>query len=158
MGLGDLGSISGRIIPKTLKVVLDTSLLNTQQYKVRIKVKVEQSRERNSALPYLSVVAIEKEAFWSPSTTVTNFTYIYLSTYLYIIFILFLFLSMYFKHSITHPSNCINVNLLFSIFLSRLYLSIYLSINIYINDEANTNKIKQGDKLKKLDLFDSIEF
>ena len=30
-GLGDQGSISGRIITKTLKMVLDTSLLNTQQ-------------------------------------------------------------------------------------------------------------------------------
>ena len=29
-GLGDLGSVPGRIIPKTLKMVLDTSLLNTQ--------------------------------------------------------------------------------------------------------------------------------
>ena len=48
---GDLGSIPGRVIPKTLKMVLDTSLLNTQQYKVRIKGKVEQSRERSSALP-----------------------------------------------------------------------------------------------------------
>ena len=38
-GPGDLGSIPGRVIPKTLKMVLDTSLLNTQQYKVRIKVK-----------------------------------------------------------------------------------------------------------------------
>ena len=35
-GPGDLGSISGRIIPKTLKMVLDTSLHNTQKYKVRI--------------------------------------------------------------------------------------------------------------------------
>ena len=34
-GPGDLGSIPGCIIPKTLKIVLDTSLLNTQQYKVR---------------------------------------------------------------------------------------------------------------------------
>ena len=32
-------------------MVIDTSLLNTQQYKVRIKGKVEQSRERSSALP-----------------------------------------------------------------------------------------------------------
>ena len=31
-GPGDLGSIPGRITPKTLKMVLDTSLLNTQQY------------------------------------------------------------------------------------------------------------------------------
>ena len=40
-GPGDLGSIPGHAIPKTLKMVLDTSLLNTQQYKVRIKGKVE---------------------------------------------------------------------------------------------------------------------
>ena len=37
----DLGSIPGRVIPKTLKMLLDTSLPNTQQYKVRIKGKVE---------------------------------------------------------------------------------------------------------------------
>ena len=36
-GLEDQGSIPGRVIPKTLKMVLDTSLLNTQQYKVHIK-------------------------------------------------------------------------------------------------------------------------
>ena len=51
-GLGDLGSIPDHVITKTLKMVLDTSLLDTQQYKVRIKGKVEQSRERSSALPY----------------------------------------------------------------------------------------------------------
>ena len=52
---GDLGSIPGRVIPKTLKMILDTSLLNTQQYKVRIKGKVEQSRERSSTFVYTSV-------------------------------------------------------------------------------------------------------
>ena len=36
-GSGDLCSILGPVIPKTLKMVLDTSLLNTQQYKVHIK-------------------------------------------------------------------------------------------------------------------------
>ena len=36
-------------------MVLDTSLFNTQQYKVHIKGKVEQSRERGSALPYTSM-------------------------------------------------------------------------------------------------------
>ena len=54
-GLGDLGSIPGRVIPKTLKMVFDTSLLNTHQYKVCIKGKVEQSWERSSTLPYTSV-------------------------------------------------------------------------------------------------------
>ena len=41
-------------IPKTLKIVLDISLFNTQQYKTRIKDKLEQSRERSSALPNTS--------------------------------------------------------------------------------------------------------
>ena len=57
-------------------MVLDTSLLNTPQYRVRIKGKVEQFRERSSALPlHLGVVAIVKGAFWSPSAKVANFTY-----------------------------------------------------------------------------------
>ena len=48
---------------------LDAALLNTQNYKARIKGKVEQSRE------WSSVVAIEKGAFRSPPTKVANFTY-----------------------------------------------------------------------------------
>ena len=41
---------------------LDTTLLNTQHYKVRFKGKVEQSWEWSSAHPplHLGVVAIEK--------------------------------------------------------------------------------------------------
>ena len=58
-------------------MVLDTSLLNTQYYKVRIKGTVEQSKERSSALVHLSIVAIEKEAFWSPSSTVKTLRYFY---------------------------------------------------------------------------------
>ena len=59
-GPGDLGSIPCRVIPKTLKMALDTSLLNTLQYKVHIKGKVKQSRERSSALPYTSVLKLLK--------------------------------------------------------------------------------------------------
>ena len=55
-GPEDLGSIPGRIIPKTQKMVLDGSLLNTQHHKVRIKGKVEQSWERSSAFPYTLVL------------------------------------------------------------------------------------------------------
>ena len=50
-----LSSILGSVIPKTLTMVLDTPLLNTQQHKVRIKGKVDQSREKSSALPDNSV-------------------------------------------------------------------------------------------------------
>ena len=52
---GGLGSTPGRVIPKTLKMVLDTYLLNTQQYKVRIKGKLEQSRKNINALLYFLV-------------------------------------------------------------------------------------------------------
>ena len=54
-------------------MVLDATLYNTKHYKVRIKGKVEQSREWNRVLAY-GVVAIEKEAFGSPSIEVANFT------------------------------------------------------------------------------------
>ena len=54
-GPGDLGSIPGRVIRKTQKMVLDASLFNTQQYKVGSKGKVQQSRERSGALPYTAV-------------------------------------------------------------------------------------------------------
>ena len=53
--LRDQASIPGRVIPKTKKMVLDATLLNTQHYKVQIKGKMEQSREWSSALPYTSV-------------------------------------------------------------------------------------------------------
>ena len=61
-GLGELGSIPGRVISKTLKMVLDTSLLNTQQYKIRIKGKVEKFSSYYTS-----------GAFQSPSTNAANF-------------------------------------------------------------------------------------
>ena len=48
IGPRDRGSIPGRVIPKTRKMVLDATLLNTQHYKVGTKGKVEQSRERRA--------------------------------------------------------------------------------------------------------------
>ena len=54
-GPGDRGSIPGRVIPKAQKMVLGATLFNTQHYKVRIKGKVEQSKERSSTIPYTLV-------------------------------------------------------------------------------------------------------
>ena len=69
-------------------MVLEASLLNTQYYHVCIKGNVEQSSERSSALyQHYGVVAIEKGAFRSPSTTVANvnlYIYIYIYIYLFI--------------------------------------------------------------------------
>ena len=50
LGMEDRGSIPGRIIPKTQKMVLDTALLNSKHHKVRIRDKVEQSMEKSSTL------------------------------------------------------------------------------------------------------------
>ena len=46
---GDQGSVPGRVIPKTQKMVLDVTILNNQHYKVRIKGKEEQPREWSRA-------------------------------------------------------------------------------------------------------------
>ena len=50
------GSIPGRVIPKTQKMVLDATLLKSQHYEVRIKGKVEQTKEWSSFLPSTSVL------------------------------------------------------------------------------------------------------
>ena len=76
-----LGSISGRVIPKTLKMVLDSSLLNNQQYKVRIKGKVEKSRERRSDLTNTSAYKLLKR---EPSDHPRLHSPIYLLLYIYI--------------------------------------------------------------------------
>ena len=39
-GMGDLGPIPYRVIPKTQRMVLDAAFLNTQYYEVPIKGKV----------------------------------------------------------------------------------------------------------------------
>ena len=65
-GPGNLGSIPGRVIPKTQKMVLDASLLNTQHYKVRIKGKWINSRKvvMSSPIP-------RRSSYWKGSLRVT---------------------------------------------------------------------------------------
>ena len=64
------------------KMVLHISFLNTQDYKVCIKGKVEQSKERSSAL-HFGVVAIEKGTFALPSIIVANNFYNLLVVFFY---------------------------------------------------------------------------
>ena len=65
-GPGDRGSIPGQVMPKTQKMVLDAALICTQDFKVRIKGKVEQSREWSSALP-----TPRCSSYWKGSLQVT---------------------------------------------------------------------------------------
>ena len=48
-GPGDLGLISGQVIPKAQKMVLDATLLNTLHYKVRITRENRASHEKGVA-------------------------------------------------------------------------------------------------------------
>ena len=68
-GLGVLGSIPGQVIPKTQKMVLDATLLNTQHYKVRVKWSNTEK----------GVAAIEKGVFGSPLTRIAKLTYLLIS-------------------------------------------------------------------------------
>ena len=69
----EIGVQSQVVIQKTKRTVLDTALLSTQHYKVRIKDKVEQSREWSSALPY--ILALTKVT--NSLSTSTQFTSIW---------------------------------------------------------------------------------
>ena len=125
-GPGDWGSIPDWVIQKTQKMVLDGTLLNTQHYKVRIKGKVEQSREWNSNL---GVVAIEKGAFRSPSTKVAIFTYIYRiywynNIYIYISIDIYTYVCMY-----VFAIVCIFFNLSLSLYI---YIYIYVCVCICV--------------------------
>ena len=95
-GPGDLGSVPGRVIPKTQKMVLDASLLNTQHYKVRIKGKVEQSREgvapswcssyRKGSLRVTLDYGRQLYLYIYIYTAICMFVYIYIYIYMHVIF------------------------------------------------------------------------
>ena len=55
---GRPGSIPGRVIPKTQKMIFDASLLKTQYYKIRIKGKWSNPGKGVAPLLYFGVVAI----------------------------------------------------------------------------------------------------
>ena len=80
---GDQGSIPDRVIPKTQKIVLNDTFLNTKHHKVWIKSMWKNPGKGVVPSPTPNVVAIEKGVFWSPSTLVANFTYIYIYIYAY---------------------------------------------------------------------------
>ena len=73
-GPGGRGSILSRVIPKRPKIVLDAALLNTQHYKLLIKVSGAIQGMKQHPPLNLGVVVIEKRAFGSSSTKVANFT------------------------------------------------------------------------------------
>ena len=61
---GDWGSILGRVIPKTEKMILDTSFLNTQHYKKRFKEKLSNPGKGVAPSPTPRCSSYWKGSFW----------------------------------------------------------------------------------------------
>ena len=77
-GLGDWGSISGRVIQKTQKMVFDATLLNTQHYKAWDQGVHRAIQGKGYPLPTPWCCSPWKGAFRLLSVIVANFTsYIY---------------------------------------------------------------------------------
>ena len=107
-GLGDRGSIPGRVIPKTQKIVLDAALLST---KVTIKSKVEQSRKWRCALLFISGHPRRLLHYSS-----YNFLFLFLLSFLFSSSMFFSLLSHLFPHTLflfTHVSNFLKFFCLF---------------------------------------------
>ena len=119
-GPGDLGSIPGRVIPKTQKMVLDSSLLNTQHYKERIKGKVEQSREgvAPSPTPWCN-------SYRKGSLRVT----LDYGHQLYLLCIIIIFLDKFFN---SFYSNSVGFLVFFSLFQCFSCCMLHLSSGMYI--------------------------
>ena len=146
---GDLGSIPGRVIPNTLKMVLDTSLLNTQQYHVRIK-GVKWSNLGKGVAP---TPTPRRSSHWKESLLVAldycHQLYLYIYIYIYIYILIYgETVSLYHNSSVwletpeasrwgrnppNNPSVCLAVCMYvcLSVCLS-LSLSLYIYIYIYI--------------------------
>ena len=91
-------------------------MLNTQHYKVRIKVNWSNSGNGLVPSPRPQCSAIEKGAFWSPSTKVTNFNfYLYIFIYAYIYLYTYIFRVIVFTPSLS------------------LSLSVHMKVLLYIH-------------------------
>ena len=71
-------SIPGRVLPKTQRLVLDSSLLNTQPYTVQIKGKWSNTGK------LLAPLTSPCSSYWNTSLRVAQLVYIYIYIYIYI--------------------------------------------------------------------------
>ena len=92
--LGDWSLIPGQVMPKTQKMVLDTSLLNIQQYKVRIKSKWSKSEKGVAPSPTSSC-----SSYWEENLRVNldygRPAYIYIYIYIQICMYICIYLYIY---------------------------------------------------------------
>ena len=82
-GPGDLGSVPGRVIQKTLKWYLIPPCLTFGNIRYGSRVKWSNLGKGVAPFPTHRCSSYWKGAFWSPSTTVANFTFLYTHTHMY---------------------------------------------------------------------------
>ena len=138
-GLGDLSSIPGHVIPKILKMVLDTSLRNTQQYEVYIKGKVEQSRERvvPSPTPWCSsywkgspLVALDKRL----QTLLTVLSSVIFPARIFInnFFTLLVSTLTFYQSGFLKDGNIVFTSLMIFFIKSTFFLSSYVNVDVVV--------------------------
>ena len=134
-GPGDRGSILDLVIPKTQKIVLDTSFLNAQHHKVQIKVKVEQSKEMISILPYISVsYLLKREPSVGPWLwlLIYKYIYIYICRYSYMCMYTYTYMC---KPIYVYIYMCIHMSVYMWVYVciyACMYIHIYIYIHVYI--------------------------
>ena len=109
-GPDDRGSIPSRVIPKTQKLYLMPSCLTHGIIRYGSRVSWVIRGKELSLFLHLSIAAIEKRAFGSLLTSVSQLIYIYIYTYIYI-----------YIYS-TRACVCIYVSVFFSIYMCFLVL------------------------------------
>ena len=118
---GDLGSVPGCVIPKTLKMVLDTSLLNTQQirYVSRVKCSNPGKGVAPSPIPLCS-------SYWKGSLLITlNYGCQLLLTYFVIYWFQYIIIKSQFPQSPVYRAyNTLIVSLAEGLNISKLGVSL----------------------------------
>ena len=117
------------------KMVLDASLLNTQHYKVRIKGKVEQSREgvAPSPTPWCSSHRKGSLLVILDYGRQLYFTYIDISLIFSAVHVKSIYLSIYLSITLFLKFIHIYISLIvYTAHIKSIYLSIYLSINSHL--------------------------
>ena len=123
---------------KDSKMVLDASLLNTHNYKIGIKNKWSNSGK--GVAPSPTVVAIEKEDFRLPSTTVSQSTY-YIYIYIDIDKIyIYIYIYSYIKVH-TH---------IYIIYTAKTHKNVYTYIHIYTHTYIKTHTLAQNYKTHRI--------
>ena len=125
-----------KVIPKTQKMVLDVSLLNTQHYKVRIKGKVEQSREGVAPSPTPWCSSYRKGSLRVTLDYGRQLYLLYIYIYIYIYIGFFVEDSLTFSSMVHQLLPCVDSQFKLSFDITSLFTNVPLDEAISICAES----------------------